>query len=240
MLELTNGIVGLRLQTQGAYITQLFDSTEQLLFPAQMIGQKLRGGIPVCAPIFGPGESVGLRQHGFARDVGWTVLRQTANEAVLSFDAAEHVDVPRQYHGCEMTYAMKIRENLLELSLTVENNGEAAFVCTPGFHPYFPTSDATKVTVQSDISRQFTEHELIATQFLPPHQTQVAVTLENIEFIIKSNELQRYAVWSANPDKYICVEPTLQGNLDSHASSPFLHPGEQKRFLMSVSWRGIR
>lgn len=226
----------LSLSSNGAYVRNLIVNGEDLLFPAQLIGEKLRGGIPVCAPIFGPGDAVGLRQHGFARDVEWTVLRQSDDEAILIFSATARTELPISYQGCVMMYTVKIRENSLFLSLTIENHGETPFVCSPGFHPYFRTGDATKVTVKSDIARRFTADELAVTQFLPPYQEEVTAQFETYDVTLRSATLQRYAVWSANPEKYICVEPTYVGNLDVDTAMPLLQPGERREFDMAMSW----
>jgi len=228
------------IDTNGALVRSLtVGGNKQLLFPAQMIGEKLRGGIPICAPIFGPGDDVGLRQHGFARDVEWSVIHQSNDEVLLSFDAIKHAKTSPPYQGCAMTYAVKIRENSVLLQLHMENHGEDAFVCSPGFHPYLTTTDATKATIRSEVVRQFNADELAATQFLPPHQEQVSVELGDVRTILGSSILQRYAVWSANPDRYICVEPTLAGSLADQPAWPLLQPGESEDFAMTLRWEGV-
>lgn len=224
------------IDSNGAYLTNLTIRGADLLFPAQQIGEKTRGGIPVCAPIFGPGDSVGLKQHGFARDIGWKVRNSSDDEATLDCIAAQYPDIPHAYQGCVMTLTVKLRENLLAAELAVKNEGNEAFVCSPGFHPYFAVDDATKVTVGGAVNRSFSADELAATQFLPQHQQQVTVKLQEYLVTISSSSLQQYAVWSANPDRYICVEPTWAGNLAGQAEMPLLQPGEQKNFAMSLRW----
>ena len=226
----------LEIGTEGAYIKNVVSNNTNILFPAQKIGEKLRGGIPLCAPVFGPGEVVGLNQHGFARDVEWVVLQKSDDSVTLRFDAANHSDIPEQYRGCGMMLAISVAEKRLSMNLLVENNGVASVVCSPGFHPYFPTSDATNVLVLANKEYRFDVEQLAATQFLPPGQRQTEVNLDNLKVTLKSDTLQRYAVWSANPDKYICVEPTWAGNLADQPSVPILEPGEQREFTMTLSW----
>ena len=229
-----------KIDTKGALVCSFdVDANRQILFPAQMIGEKLRGGIPICAPIFGPGDDVGLRQHGFARDVEWSIAHHSIDEATLTLDASSYAGLPVQYQGCVMTYAVKIRENSVLLQLHIENHGTEPFVCSPGFHPYFATTDATKITIQSEVMRRFTSQELAATQFLPPHQEQVTVELGSHRAIMSSSTLQRYAVWSANPDRYICVEPTLAGNLIDQPSWSLLQPGKYRDFDMILTWENM-
>jgi len=238
-LSLRCGSSTASFDTKGAYLTALKTDATNILFPAQLIGEKLRGGIPVCAPIFGPGDSVGLKQHGFARDVDWKVVSRADDEVVLSFEAKRGQELAEAYQGCVMIYTVKIRENSLSLHLIIENKGEAAFVCSPGFHPYFPTEDATAVRVSANKTYQFDADELAATQFLSPYIDNSTIDLGNVKVTLASSALQQYAVWSANPDTYICVEPTLAGNLDAQAIPPCLNSGEKAEFEMTLSWGKI-
>ncbi len=224
------------IDSMGAYVRSLTTIGRDLLFPAQQIGEKVRGGMPLCAPIFGPGDAVGLKQHGFARDVEWMITEQSDDTVTLTSEASSQKHIPEPYAGCMMTYTVKLRENMLSALLTIGNNGPSAFVCSPGLHPYFVTDDATSVVISSDVSRRFDASELAATQFLPPHQERVTVELKGVVARLTSTTLQRYAVWSANPDRYLCVEPTWAGNLADQAVLPLLQPGEQKTFNMTLGW----
>lgn len=224
------------IDSMGAYVRSLTNIGRDLLFPAQQIGEKVRGGMPVCAPIFGPGDAVGLKQHGFARDVEWMIAKQSDDTVRLTFEASSQKDIPDPYVGCAMSYTVKLRENMLSAVLTVANSGATAFVCSPGLHPYFVTDDATSVVISADVSRHFDASELAATQFLPPHQEWVTVELKGASAKLTSTTLQRYAVWSANPDRYLCVEPTWAGNLADQTILPLLPPGEQKTFEMTLGW----
>jgi len=238
-LTLRFGDTTANIDTEGVCITQLLHDETNILFPAQKIADKLRGGIPVCAPIFGPGDIVGLAQHGFARDVEWVVTRHKSDEATLSFEVSKYSEVPSPYQGCYMKYTVKIRENSLFTELTIENHGKIAFVCSPGFHPYFATSDAARVSVMADREYQFGAEQLAATQFLPPRQSQVRVELSRATVTLASDTLQRYAVWSANPDKYICVEPTWAGNLADQPAPLLIEPGGVRKFNMSLTWKSV-
>lgn len=238
VIELRNGSAKASIDTQGAYLAELTDRGDLILFTRQHIGEKTRGGMPVCAPIFGPGESVGLSQHGFARDVKWTLEQKTENTLTLSFDAASREDIPPAYRGCAMLLMFSLRETKLVAMLHIENRGETPFVCSPGFHPYFSASDATKVSIVAGRSYMFDSSELAATQFLFSKQGEIGVDLTGMHIIIESNSLQQYAVWSANPDRYICVEPTFTGNLDTSKNLPLLNPGEKSEFSMTLQWTG--
>ena len=242
MVQLATKNSDLEINLQGAYVTSLNYARKEVLFSAQKLGEKLRGGVPVCAPVFGPGESVGLAQHGFARDIEWRIFSRNENEVKLTpvKNQSQVKMLPRAYQMMSMQLMIKLQEDTLTMCLGIKNDGSENIVVSPGFHPYFYTTDATNVTVQSDITRRFTAEQLLATQFLPPHQNKVSfMSQENVAVTIQSESLQQYAVWSANPDKYICVEPTMGGYLEHQPNPPVLQPGEFQTYDMTISWRKV-
>jgi galactose mutarotase-like enzyme len=57
-------------------------------------------------------------------------------------------------------------------------------------------------------------------------------------YLVTSDNLRCYALWSAQPERYVCVEPTLAG--DSFSEQPegspeeYLKPGEARTFGCSL------
>lgn len=231
----------LELDLHGAYITSLQSAAGQdVLFTRTQIGEKLRGGIPVCAPIFGPGDRVGLAQHGFARDIDWDVVEKTDHELTLRAQStdAQRSALPSAYRALDMELHIELLPAQLMLSLKVTNEGNEPCVVTPAFHPYFPTQDATQVTVSCNATRQqFTTDQLAQTQFLSAAGKPVLVRLETLEVTLHSSELQRFAIWSGNADAYICVEPSAAGNLPADVQdTPRLNPGDSRLYAAQLSW----
>lgn len=231
----------LELDLHGAYITSLQSAAGQdVLFTRTQIGEKLRGGIPVCAPIFGPGDSVGLAQHGFARDIDWDVVDKTDHELTLCAhpSEAQRSALPLAYRSLDMELRIELLSAQLMLSLKLTNGGNEPCVVSPAFHPYFPTPDATQVTVfGNDTKQQFTSDQLVQTQFLSAAGKPVLVRLETLEVTLNSDELQRFAIWSGNADAYICVEPSAAGNLPADVKdTPRLNPGDTRLYTAQLSW----
>lgn len=233
-MRLTFSDTKCEISAQGAGVISLICQGVDILFPTQMIGEKLRGGIPLCAPVFGPGEMVGLKQHGFARNIMWRVVEQSANEAKLTpvKNKVWDENVPSEFRGCDMAYGVSLSQNTLQLTLTITNIGDMPFACSPGFHPYFPTRNASKCMV---LENAFADKQLLDTQFLADQKT-VTLETEDTTVTLASEAMQHYAVWSANPDKYICVEPTYGGYLEHQSAVPMLEPGDSKTYTAQISW----
>ncbi|MFZ1248955.1 MAG: hypothetical protein WAQ24_01395 [Candidatus Saccharimonadales bacterium] len=239
LLQLENG-AKLELDTQGAYITSLQDASgNDILFPRQVVGEKLRGGIPVCAPIFGPGDVVGLKQHGFARNLRWNVTAQSENSLELSLQnpAEQDENISVEYTGCAMTLQIELETSSLRLGLAVKNNGAQPFVCTPGFHPYFAASDATKASILNETEHSFNTDDLLATQFLDAKDSKLELQIGGRNITLESEACKAYAVWSESPNQYICVEPTVARNLAPDMLQHHLLPaGENRQYNVVITW----
>ncbi len=211
------------VNTMGAFVDSWQREGEDVLFPKQMLAGKNRGGVPVCAPTFGPGDAVGLNQHGYARDSQWSIIKQSESEVKLRLDSSALEGLPADFRGCVMDYEISLTKDSLELLLTIKNQGHQSFVCSPGFHPYFPTIDASAVEVNGFV---YNDSQLINTQYFD--SSLIKFHLRKFKVLIESSGLTIVAVWSAAPDKFICIEPTSGGNLDDQAELDLLAPGEER------------
>jgi D-hexose-6-phosphate mutarotase len=245
----------------GAFIETLHDKAgRDLVFPRQNLNGKDRGGIPVCAPIFGPGEQFGLNQHGFARNMEWEQIepddeldRNDPSIAWLKLGnpRLRPNTLPDEYQGIEMRLGIKLTSepqiSALDMWLQVKNDGEVPFLLTPGFHPYFPLSDglnAEQIELMADGQQvSFLETGLDPAVQLPPvGKNQISFETHTHNVTIRSPELIVPVVWSQKSDveKYICVEPTYAGptfQLDADSRRHFsLQPGGINHYSMQIDW----
>lgn len=250
--EIRNNVVRLEgqdgsiasINLNGAFLESL-ESPEgtQLLFPRQTVDGKDRGGIPVCAPVFGPGDKVGLAQHGFARNLAWRSVEQGEDGITLVLDNP-HLQDPslEAYADSEMRLNVTIGEGSLTMDLRIVNNGEESFIVSPGFHPYFPVNSENRAEEVKVDGLSYPTQALLESRVLkssPDGVTEVVLPAGVVT--LDSDSLNTPVVWSANPEKYICVEPTnggpvtatdSQANLDNYRCNP----GEEKRYAMSIVW----
>eukprot|EP00850_Spirogloea_muscicola_P018050 SM000161S02432 [mRNA] locus=s161:151967:155206:- [translate_table: standard] len=124
---------------------------EDLLFvrpDAVFTGQKpISGGIPHCFPQFGPGA---MQQHGFARNVSWTIASTTSGQpgVVLRLVPSEYTRAMWD-HDFELEYQVDLLGAGDELAtrLTVRNTGSSPFDFTAALHSYF-RAEAERATVR--------------------------------------------------------------------------------------------
>jgi galactose mutarotase-like enzyme len=123
--------------------------------------KSVRGGVPVLFPIAGklPGEryevdgrTYVMKQHGFARNLPWTVVDEsTAHGAsvTLGLDASDETraEFPFDF-ALRFTYRLSAGE--LTIEQRFENRGSVPMPMHPGLHPYFFVPDASKSAVRVD------------------------------------------------------------------------------------------
>jgi glucose-6-phosphate 1-epimerase len=133
----------------------------------------IAGGIPLCFPRFGP--SAEMQQHGFARNLDWSVISSSADpnpddpepSVMLSLKDNEYT---RQIWPCafQATYEVTLRHEKLRLELCVLNpeqdkkgrGNDTAIEFTAALHTYvevMDASDTTKVFVKGLEGKKFVD-----------------------------------------------------------------------------------
>ncbi|MEB3274839.1 MAG: aldose epimerase [Prochlorothrix sp.] len=118
----------------------------------------IRGGNPILFPICGnlpqdqyqvAGNSYTLVQHGFGRNLPWTVLEQSTDPLSLSVQLTSN-DQTRSGYPFEfaVTYTYVVQGTSLEVRQRYENQGDRPMPFSVGFHPYFGISDSNKGQLQ--------------------------------------------------------------------------------------------
>lgn len=116
----------------------------------------IRGGIPILFPICGnlpdntythSGKSYTLKQHGFARELPWTVAEQNMEEGNIALEL-ESSDRTRTVYPFDfhIRFTYQLKENALEIHQTYTNLSSEAMPFSTGLHPYFPVSDKSQLT----------------------------------------------------------------------------------------------
>lgn len=246
---------GLRatVNPEGGFVESLISSDgKELLFPRQDIDGKNRGGIPVCAPVFGLAKDIGLEPHGFARKQMWLTEIMDPERIILSLvnPIAQDQKIPKQYEGCAMELEVCIKSeaagNSLGMFLRVRNEGDQAFVLTPGFHPYFPVPDgmlAGDIRISSGgRTTQFTGYELEEAATLKREESEPITFSDGIHAIsVASENVPVPVVWSGDPKKYYCVEPTAMGPINEMLPEELealsLQPGDSTAYSMTITWQ---
>ena len=111
---------------------------------AKMDGSKpISGGLSHCWPQFGPGE---IQQHGFARNVMWTVKSSSDTEAVLEMAPSDYTkEMWDKEFLC--TFSVKLEAGELKTEMLVNNVGEDSFDFQAALHSYFTVSSLDKLEI---------------------------------------------------------------------------------------------
>jgi galactose mutarotase-like enzyme len=141
---------------RGGIITQWhIQDTQILYFDAERFSdpsQSVRGGIPILFPICGnlpdntylvENQPYSLKQHGFARDLPWTVSDRGVKDgpeggAVLQLTLSSS-EATRQVYpfDFELTFTYRLMGNRLFIEQRFYNSGDRPMPFCSGLHPYF-------------------------------------------------------------------------------------------------------
>lgn len=104
---------------------------------AKMDGSKpISGGLSHCWPQFGPGA---IQQHGFARNVNWTVKSMTDTSVELEMAPSDYTkEMWDKEFMC--TFTVSLEDDQLSTKMFVENKGEESFEFQSALHSYFTVS----------------------------------------------------------------------------------------------------
>jgi len=111
---------------------------------AKMDGSKpISGGLSHCWPQFGPGE---IQQHGFARNVNWTVKSMTDTSVELELAPSDYTkEMWDKEFLC--SFSVSLDEDQLATKMLVNNKGEEAFDFQAALHSYFAVSSLDNLDI---------------------------------------------------------------------------------------------
>uniref|UniRef100_A0A0E0LZW5 glucose-6-phosphate 1-epimerase n=1 Tax=Oryza punctata TaxID=4537 RepID=A0A0E0LZW5_ORYPU len=100
----------------------------------------ISGGIPHCFPQFGPGT---MQQHGFARNMNWSITDSEANEG----DPAVTLELKDDSYSRSMwdfsfqaLYKVSLHSTSLSTTLKITNTDDKPFSFNSALHSYFSAS----------------------------------------------------------------------------------------------------
>ena len=208
---------------------------DRLYFDEERFGdpsKSIRGGIPVLFPICGnlPGDRLEvdgvahtLRQHGFARDLPWT-LEALEDQTGIRLSLAS---TPETLAGYPFRFRLEMEcralAQALEIRTTIENQSAQPMPFSFGLHPYFSVSDLTRARLTGLPDRCLNHLEMAPAAT----KDQLARLADGVDFLCQSQgpvtlvddvsgtqlQLQHQApldltvVWTEPPRSMVCLEP---------------------------------
>lgn len=224
--------------------------------------KNVRGGVPVLFPTPGKlagdawayaGHAGALKQHGFARNLAWTVVEQ--GPAWVRLRLAATAETRAQYPW-EFTFelVLAIRGAALRIEQRIENRGPEPMPFGVGFHPYFvvPDADKPRTTITTRATRAFDNVTKQAIELRGPIElagrevdlhlldhgsTESAlVTPAGTVHVRGSAEYTHWVVWTLAGRDFVCLEPwTCPGNaLNTGERLIVLAPGEARALWTEI------
>mmetsp|Transcript_4212 Transcript_4212/g.5482 ORF Transcript_4212/g.5482 Transcript_4212/m.5482 type:complete len:341 (-) Transcript_4212:96-1118(-) len=140
-VKLVNGDSSADIYLLGGVVTSYVkDAVEYIAVrpDAKMDGSKpISGGLSHCWPQFGPGE---IQQHGFARNLNWTVTSQTDTSVVLQLLPSDYTKEMWD-KDFECTFTVTLEDDQLVTKMNVDNKQESeSFDFQAALHSYFTVS----------------------------------------------------------------------------------------------------
>lgn len=103
----------------------------------------ISGGLSHCWPQFGPGD---IQQHGFARNVMWTVKEMSDTKAILEMAPSDYTkEMWDKEFLC--TFTVDLEADQLSTKMFVENKGEESFDFQAALHSYFTVSSLENLEI---------------------------------------------------------------------------------------------
>lgn len=233
-IELWNGTTKALVDAQGGWLTNLADESGAILYPRRTLQEvdgttRVRGGLHVCVPNFGPGGESGLERHGFARNATWEVIDRDIPCVRLMLRGGAP-----GYEGLVSILNYTLGEASLMVTLELKNEGDTPLRVAPGFHPYFALQDGERaVRLDDDVVHL---GEIGGTEFTSKVVGVLATQQRTVQ--IASSDLPLWALWTDQLGPYICVEPTFAGNAFTlgESSDQIIAPGENDSYAATFSW----
>lgn len=224
--------------------------------------KNIRGGNPILFPISGAiadnhfnvdGETLSLKQHGFARNMAWDVEGMDDSSVTLSLqDTDETFEVyPFEFL---ITFTYVLEEGKLLIHQQYENHSDRTMPFYAGFHPYFVgnhkemTYNIPSKKYMNTSNFEFHNQETPLEQMeIEPSKAFYELAEQKVEFgqgdkkviLTFSKEFPVVVVWSESPEKYVCVEPWMAGPNAFHTNEKVINlkPGHMEIATFTIANR---
>ena len=254
----------MEVDPHGAYVRRLEYKGRPLLFPyTEFKDGKVRGGMHVCLPNFGPAPDQDLNQHGFGREATWQLTTGRADGAsevrCRLNTSSTHKVAPKRYHGMyvRLVYgvALNPETNTIDLSadVTILNRGRQEITIAPAFHPYFAIpmvdtpEDIAVITEPEDAEYRFSKTVWAQSPIIDVSTNRHVIidAPATPPIVVGQVNLPQYVCWSdGRLDEhsrygYVCVEPTAHGFAfadPANVRGDVLEPGAGKVYSINFSW----
>jgi galactose mutarotase-like enzyme len=222
----------------------------------------VRGGIPILFPICGnlPDNAYtyqdrvySLKQHGFARDLPWEVTEEVTQDLAGLTLVLNTNDRTREVYPFDfkLAFTYQIQGDTLNIEQTYTNLSDTAMPFSTGLHPYFQTTDKTKLQFEIPSSEYQDQRSQAVHQFdgsfdfesdeidvifrqLSGNSATVTDISRHLRLTLSYDRTYSTLVfWTVKGKDYYCLEPwtAARNALNSGDRLLYIEPG--------ASWQAV-
>ncbi len=223
----------------------------------------VRGGNPILFPICGnmpdnaytyDGKTYQLKQHGFARDLPWQVVDQSAETGASLSVSLSSSDFTREGYPFEfqVIFTYILQGNKLTIEQEFENKSDKPMPFAVGFHPYFTVADKEKLEIQIpgaeyfdkartsytfDGNLDFNQEEIdIAFEQLSAQVATVTDRDQQLRLTLDWNQnFSTLVFWTVKDKDFYCLEPWTSPRNAMNTNKNLLIIPPQESLKTSVS-----
>jgi galactose mutarotase-like enzyme len=213
-LRSSDGSTFALVSSKGGTVMDFTYKEADIIYPQRPVGAKMRGGIPICFPFFGPAPerfSREIPQHGWLRDEELKVVKMSSSSAV--FCGNNHAKSFQWNLNYQVT--IEVEPGTLILDLQIQRMQDSiAEDCpvNPAFHPYFSNLGKREVRIGNNLYSEFPVNTLTV-----PSAKNILINngTDQIKMSLREGfkESSPVSLWSDSED-YFCVEPVLTAQTD--------------------------
>ncbi|MDX2255546.1 MAG: aldose epimerase [Pseudanabaenaceae cyanobacterium bins.39] len=226
----------------------------------------VRGGNPILFPLCGnlpnntyyvDGKEYQIKQHGFARELPWTVIDQSFQDcASLTLELQSSEQTKEVYpFDFRVAFTYSLRGNCLEIRQVYQNLSSTAMPFYAGFHPYFLCGDKKQLEIEIPSSRyednrtkqnidfagkfDFEQEEIDAVfGNLSQRFTSVSDRDRHLKISIDYDDFYTCLVfWTVKGKDFYCLEPwsAARNALNTRENLTVLAPHSQCEAVMKIT-----
>jgi glucose-6-phosphate 1-epimerase len=149
---------------------------------AKMDGSKpISGGLSHCWPQFGPGA---IQQHGFARNVNWTVKSMSDTSVALEMKPDDYTKAMWDKEFL-CTFTVDVGADKLHTKMHVENKGAEAFDFQAALHSYFTVSSLDKLEIAGSFAGKEFLNKMVGDGEMQTEDREVITISEEYDRVYK-------------------------------------------------------
>ncbi len=263
------------LPDRGGILTEWTHQGKELFFMDwdryQDPKMSIRGGNPILFPICGNlpdnqysenGVTYTLSQHGFARNMAWSVMDQSTDGSASIKLSLGHTEETLAVYPFEfdVKYTYTLKGNVLTIDSAFTNLSDRPMPFSAGFHPYFPAADKSKLEFSIPATTAMVDQKTKAIQAFSNEfdfsqeeidwcfdklTGQSAIVTDrhaNTKLKLKYDaEYSTLVFWTLKGKDFYCLEPWSAARNAMNTGANLLHlaPGTTKSIQFSMIYEAI-